>query len=173
MAVALGASLLVSGCSGERPSAPPPLDSSAPSQGSLAPSASLDAAAAVEAAYTQFWPRSAQTPHKPEDTWRDAIAAIAIEPQLSVTLEAMRRNKAAGFTTYGEVVVRITSVEVSGDTAKVVDCQDASRAGQADARTGDPKTVGVPRMPVTATMKRDQASGQWKVARLRFPGGAC
>lgn len=167
------APVLLAGCSGETPSAPPSADLSAPSQVSSAPSAPQDARAAVEAAYTQFWPRSSQTPHKPEDTWRDAMAAIAVEPQLSITLEAMRRNKAAGLTTYGEVVVRITSVEVTGDTAKVVDCQDASSAGQADARTGDPKTVGVSRMPVTATMKRDEASGQWKVARLRFPGGAC
>jgi hypothetical protein len=127
----------------------------------------------VENAYTQYWPRSAQTPHKPEDTWHDEMTAIATEPQLSTILEAMHRNKNAGLTTYGDVTVRVSLVEITGNNAKIVDCQDASRAGQADARTGDRKTVGVQRMPVHATLVRDAADGQWKVSQLDFPGGAC
>ncbi|NKQ51980.1 hypothetical protein HFP15_03685 [Amycolatopsis sp. K13G38] len=173
VAIPLGALSLVAGCG----SAPQPTTlssvnlSAAPSQAPAPPV--QDERAAVEAAYTQFWPRSSQAPHKPEDTWQGTMALIAVDPQLSITLEAMHRNRAAGLTTYGEVVVRISSVEVAGNTATVVDCQDASRAGQADAGTGDPKTVGVSRMPVTAAMKRDPVSGQWKVAQLNFPGGAC
>ena len=101
------------------------------------------------------------------------MAAIAVDPQLSTTLDAMRRNKTMGLTTYGDVTVRISSVEIAGGTATVVDCQDASHAGQADAATGARKTVGVPRMPVHATLVRDPADGQWKVSQLDFPGGAC
>ncbi|MFD2422697.1 hypothetical protein [Amycolatopsis pigmentata] len=125
------------------------------------------------AAYTQYWPRSAQAPHQPEDTWQTALAAVAVEPQLSTTLEAMHRNKSVGLTTYGDVTVRIVSVEITGDSATVVDCQDASRAGQADAATGDRKTVGVPRMPVHATLARDTSDGRWKVSQLDFSGSAC
>ncbi|MFE0024095.1 hypothetical protein [Amycolatopsis sp. NPDC059021] len=167
--------VLLAGCSSK--DAPAPTSSpnlSAPSQAHSVPSASKqDERKAIESAYTQYWPRSAQTPHKPENTWHDAMAAIAVEPQLSTTLDAMHRNKGLGLTTYGDVTVRIASVEVVGATAKVVDCQDASHAGQADANTGKPKTVGVPRMPVHATLARDPADGQWKVSQLDFPGGAC
>lgn len=166
--------LLVAGCSGGHdpaPAAPSSPNLSPPSQ---APTSSRqDEQAAVEAAYTQYWPRSAQTPHQPEDTWHDAMAAIAVDPQLSTTLDAMHRNKSLGLTTYGDVTVRISSAEVTGETATVVDCQDASHAGQADATTGDRKTVGVPRMPVHATLVHDTADGQWKILQLDFPGGTC
>lgn len=175
LASAVLAPMLVAGCSGGNAPAPTSSPSlSAPPQAPSAPSTSAqDQRQAVEAAYTQFWPRSLQVAQKPEDAWRDALAAVAVDPQLSTTLSGMRQQKAAGLTTYGEVTVRISSVEVAGATAKVVDCQDASHAGQADARTGDRKTVGVPRMPVHATLVRDTADGQWKVSQIDFPGGAC
>lgn len=165
----------LAGCSGgasqPRPSSP---NLSAPSPGPTAPSsAPSDGKEAVVAAYTQFWPRSLDAGNGPEDSWRGALAAIAVDPQLSTTLAAMARQKAAGITTYGQVAVRILSVEVSGSTAKVVDCQDASHAGQADARTGAKKTVGVARMLVHAMLVRDTANGTWKVSKTEFPGGAC
>lgn len=169
------APMLVAGCSGE--DAPAPTSSptlSAPSQIPSAPSTSgQDQRQAVEAAYTQFWPQTMHADDKPEDTWHDTVAAVATDPQLTTTLNAMRSQKQAGIKLYGDVTVRIVSVEVNGDTAKVVDCQDASRTGQADAKTGDRKTVGVPRDPVTASLKRDTGDGKWKVAQVSFPGGTC
>ncbi|MTD57140.1 hypothetical protein [Amycolatopsis pithecellobii] len=169
------APMLVAGCSGA--DAPAPTSSpnlSAPSQAPSAPSASgQDQRQAVEAAYTQFWPRTMHADDKPEDTWHDALAAVATDPQFTTTLNAMRYQKQAGIKIYGDVTARIVSVEVSGDTAKVVDCQDASHTGQADAKTGDRKTVGVPRNPVNASLKRDSSDGQWKVAEVSFPGGTC
>lgn len=164
------------GCSSEDSPvpAPPSPNLSAPAQAPTAGSSpQQDERQAVAAAYTQYWPRSAQAPHQPEDTWQAALGAVAVDPQLSTTLEAMRRNKSVGLTTYGDVTVRISSVEITGDSATIVDCQDASRAGQADAATGDRKTVGVPRMPVHATLARGTADGRWKVSQLVFPGGAC
>lgn len=170
----LFAPVLAAGCSGEEDSAPPAPspDLSAPSQATPSSSAP-DERQEVEQAYTQFWPRSLQVGQRPEETWRDGMAAVAVDPQLSTTLASMRQQKDAGITTYGEVTVRISSVEITGNSAKVVDCQDGSRAGQADASTGDKKTVGVPRMPVHAALVRDTADGQWKVSRVEFPGGEC
>ncbi|WP_158684532.1 hypothetical protein [Amycolatopsis orientalis] len=169
------APMLVASCSGG--DAPAPASSpnpSAPSQTPSAPSASgQDQRQAVEAAYTQFWPRTMHADDNPEDTWHDAVAAVATDPQLTTTLNAMRYQKQAGIKIYGDVTARIVSVDVTRDTAKVVDCQDASRTGQADAKTGDRKTVGVPRNPVNASLKRDTSDGQWKVAQVSFPGGTC
>ncbi len=101
------------------------------------------------------------------------MAALAADPQLSTALEAMRRNKEVGVKPYGDVTTRITGVDVQGDRATVTDCQDGSRSGQADAATGDRKTVGSPRIPIHAQMVRDAADGRWRVSQLAYPGGQC
>ena len=168
------APMLVAGCSGE--GAPAPTSSptlSAPQVSSVPSTSGQDQRQAVEAAYTQFWPRSLAIPNTPEDSWRDALAAIAVDPQLSKTLAAMHRNKQVGVKPYGDVTTRISRVDVRGDQATVIDCQDGSRSGQADAATGERKTVGSPQIPIHARLIRDAASGQWKVAQLDYPGGQC
>ncbi len=164
--------LLSAGCGGD--SAPP--SSTAPTMAApaQAPTASAqEQRQVVEAAYTQFWPRSLAVPNSPEVTWREEMAALAVDPQLSTTLEAMRRNKLVGVKPYGDVTTRINSVDVRGDQATVQDCQDGSRSGQADATNGDRKTVGSPRIPIHAKMVRDTADGRWKVSQLHYPGGPC
>lgn len=169
------APMLVAGCSsGDAPAPTSSPTLSAPSQAPSAPSTSgQDQRQAVEATYAQFWPRSLAIPNTPEDTWRNAMAAIAVDPQLSTTLEAMHRNKQVGVKPYGDVTTRISHVEVRGDRATVIDCQDGSRSGQADAATGDRKTVGSPQIPIHAQLARDAADGQWKVSQLEYPGGPC
>ena len=101
------------------------------------------------------------------------MAALAVDPQLSTTVEAMHRNKQVGVKPYGDVTTRISRVEVHGDQATVIDCQDGSRSGQADAATGARKTIGSPQIPIHAHMVRDAADGQWKVSQLEYPGGSC
>src|SRR5205823_477731 len=64
--------VLAAACSGGDP-APPP-NAPVPQAPSAPSSSGQDERAAVEATYTQYWPRSAQTPHQPEDTWHDAMA---------------------------------------------------------------------------------------------------
>lgn len=167
--------LLAAGCAGEgAPTSSTAPTLSAPTQVSsaLTPSGQ-EQRQAVEAAYTQFWPRSLAVPNSPEDAWREEMAALAVDPQLTTTLEAMRRNKLVGVKPYGDVTTRINSVDVRGDRATVQDCQDGSRSGQADATTGDRKTVGSPRIPIHAQMVRDTTDGRWKVSQLDYPGGPC
>ena len=171
LASAALAPVLVAGCSGQ--GAPAPTSSPAQSAPSVPSTSGQDQRQAVEAAYTQFWPRTMHADDKPEDTWHDAVAAVATDPQLTTTLNAIRYQSQAGIKIYGDVTAHIVSVDITGDTAKVVDCQDASHTGQADAKTGDRKTVGVPRNPVNASLKRDTSDGQWKVAQVSFPGGTC
>ncbi|ASR36611.1 hypothetical protein BAY61_18195 [Prauserella marina] len=164
--------LLGAGCSaGSEPAATASSPNlSAPSQNAATPS-DKDSGKDIEAAYSDFWVVSLTIDDKPEETWRDELGAVMVEPQLSITLDAVRSQAQAGITVYGDVTARIVSVEVAGDAATVVDCQDASRTGQADAETGDRKTVGVERNPVNAELKR--VDGQWKVAQVSFPGGTC
>ncbi|SDU12038.1 hypothetical protein [Amycolatopsis keratiniphila] len=172
LALVGSAVVLLVGCSGGTgqvtPSSP---NLSAPPQ--AATSSGQDERAAVKTAYSAFWSRTLQADDEPEETWRAAMAAVAVDPQLTTTLNAMRTQKQAGIKVYGDVTARIQSVEVDGASAIVRDCQDASRTGQADATTGDPKTVGVPRNPVSADLKRDSSDGRWRVAKVAFPGGTC
>ncbi|HWD05820.1 MAG TPA: hypothetical protein VG674_25560 [Amycolatopsis sp.] len=167
--------VVLAGCSGGNapaPTSPPNL--SAPPQTSAVPTSSADEQRqAVEFAYSQFWHSTFHTADQPESNWHDAVAAVAVDPQLTTTLGAMRAQRQAGVAVYGDVTARIVSVQVTGDSAKVVDCQDDSRAGQADAKTGKRKTVGVARNPVTAELKRGSADGRWKVSQVAFPGGTC
>ncbi|MFI7123761.1 hypothetical protein [Amycolatopsis sp. NPDC049868] len=164
--------VLLVGCGGGAGQVSPSASNlSAPPQ--AASSAGQDERAAVEAAYSAFWSRTLQTDDEPEDTWRAAMAAVAVDPQLTTTLNAMRAQKQAGIEVYGDVTARIQSVQIDGASAIVRDCQDASRTGQADSTTGDPKTVGVPRNPVSADLKRDSSDGRWRVAKVAFPGGTC
>jgi hypothetical protein len=167
--------VLLAGCGGGSvPARPSPPDLSAPSQTSSTPNSSgQEQRQTVEAAYTQFWPRSLAIPNMPEGTWQKEMADLAVDPQLSTTLDGMRRNKQVGVKPYGDVTTRISQVDVNGDRATVIDCQDGSRSGQADTATGDRKTVGSPQIPIRAHMVRDTTNGQWKVSQLEYPGGPC
>ncbi len=172
VALAGSAAVLLVSCSGGTGRvSPSSTNLSAPPQ--TASSSGQDERAAVETAYSAFWSRTLQTDDEPEDTWRAAMTAVAVDPQLTTTLNAMRTQRQSGIKVYGDVTARIQSVQIDGASAKVADCQDASRTGQADATTGDPKTVGVPRNPVAADLKRDNTDGRWRVAKVAFPGGTC
>lgn len=128
---------------------------------------------AVIASYEEFWQRHNRLRERPASSWRGELAEVAVNPQLKITLQGMRFNRANGITTYGAVRSRITKVIVDGNTATVSDCQDASRAGKADLETGEKKTVGVSRNPVRARLERVADGGEWKVAKITFPGGDC
>lgn len=145
-------------------------DLSAPSASTGTTSAKSERQA-VETAYDQFWNRMHAVPHEPESTWDDTMAEVAVDPQLKITLQGMRLAKERGVTSYGEVTSRISDVDIDGDEATVVDCQDASESGQADAESGEKKSVGVERNPVEARLHRDNS--RWKVAEISYPGGEC
>lgn len=83
----------------------------------------------------------------------------------------LAQQRAKGVSLYGEITPRITGVRITGDEAVVTDCQDASRAGQADA-SGRARTAGLERNPVTTTLHRDEV-GAWKVVEITYPGGSC
>jgi hypothetical protein len=128
--------------------------------------------AAVEAAYTKFWSVSWGLDRRPPGQWGATLATVATNPVLSRLYEGTRLQRAQGTRLYGQVVPHPTLRALTGGTARVIDCQDASHAGQADARTGTPKTVGVARSPVTATLTRGP-DGVWRVADVDYPGGTC
>lgn len=145
-------------------------DLSAPLNSGAAPA--QNAEDQVVAAYKEFWQRLRYVEDEPQDEWKAYLGEVAVDPQLRISLQATRFQKLNGITLYGDVAHRITDVEINGDKATVDDCQDASKTGQADAKTGKRKTVGVARDPVRAAMKRID-NETWKVSKITFAGGEC
>jgi hypothetical protein len=151
---------------------------SASASGSRSGSGSAPASAegqveAVEVAYRRYWQVSRDLDQRyPRRAWRRVLAQVAADPALSLVLArtaAQTRNRT---TLYGAVVPHPTVALHGPAAAGVRDCQDASRAGQADAVTGARRTVGVARNLVTAQLIRG-GDGRWRVSSVSFPGGSC
>jgi hypothetical protein len=101
------------------------------------------------------------------------LGRVAVDPQLSLVLANTKTQKRIGIRIYGHVIPHPTVAPVNGaNTATVRDCQDASKSGQLDAKTGKPRTVGVARNPVAAVLRRGPG-GQWRVASISYPTGTC
>lgn len=129
---------------------------------------------AVEAAYRRYWTVSRTFDRQyPESQWRRVLAEVAAEPHLGLVLARTRTQHRDGIRLYGQVVPHLTVLPIGGaDTAVVRDCQDASHAGQADAATGRPRTVGVPRNPVLGRLRRG-SDRVWRVYSIEFPEERC
>jgi hypothetical protein len=130
--------------------------------------------AAVLAAYQEFW-RVGRTFDRdyPPAQWRAVLSQVATDPVLSRAVSGAQLQRQNGTVLYGQVIPHptVTSLDPAGQ-ARVSDCQDASHAGQADAKTGKPKTVGVAHSPVRAILLRG-TDGRWRVSDVEYVGGRC
>lgn len=174
-AVVLAASAVLVGC--DRADSPEPPPSAGPTPASATPSAEATTAAeaeraAVDAAYRRFWAVSWDVDKQDPARWRPVLASVSVDPVLTRLYAGTKAQQQGGIRLYGEVVPRPTVGRIAGGRAEVRDCQDASGAGQADARTGARKTVGVARTPVAASLVRG-SDGVWRVSEVRYPGGRC
>lgn len=143
-----------------------------PEQSDQSSPSSTDQRAAVEAAYRRFWSVSWDVDKQPPARWRSLLASVSVDPELTRLYAGTRAQQAAGIRLYGRVVPRPSAGRLVGSRADLSDCQDASKAGQADARSGARKTVGVARTPVTASLVRG-SDGVWRVSDIRYTGGSC
>jgi hypothetical protein len=145
---------------------------------SIRPSASAtstsrqDTASDIEHVYVEFWAIGNKVIHDDPATWSSELAAVAVDPQLTRMLSNLNTLRSRSVTVYGETREHVTKIDVEGAAATVSDCQDASGSGQADAKTGEHRTVGVPRSPVSVRMQRG-ADGKWRVADVSYPKGGC
>jgi hypothetical protein len=175
--VPLAALALAAGCAraNTRPAdeASPPHQLAPRSTSTRVGTPSLTDRAAIEAAYQRFWNvgQRLASSHS-ESQWRAVLADVATEPLLSGLIDGLHAELAAGSRPYGTVVPHVITVEIDGGRANLLDCQDASRSGDADADTGLPRTVGRARTPVAATLQRG-ADGRWRVSQARYLDGQC
>src|SRR5206468_2090672 len=120
-----------------------------------------------------FWPVLATFARQPEASWRRVLGQVAVDPQLGLTIALSGEQRRNGVTVYGQPRPRAPRVVVRADgTAVVQDCADFSATGQADARTGHRRTVGIPRNPVRVSLRKEP-DGRWRVSEVHYPGGRC
>jgi hypothetical protein len=86
-------------------------------------------------------------------------------------IQNYRSFEIKGWTLRGSVLLNPTVTSVSGHTARIRDCQDASRLLAYDS-AGHPVSQGVSRFDrADVTLMNEE--GQWKVSDLRVVRGGC
>ncbi len=100
----------------------------------------------------------------PADQVEQAIAQVAVDPQLSRLRAAYVKLKAQHQAGYGHDISYISWPQpIDGkDTAVLSDCQDGSQSGFLDTQTGNKLTVGTPNAPARGTLQRTPDG--WRVA---------
>ena len=161
--------LVLSGCTGE-PAVPGPSPSPSidppPGGGLSHPVTHPDVAYAWSALWSQSWP----VDQLPASQWRPVLDQVASGPLVDQLVQRKTADFARGVRLYGQIQPHVTGIRVTGGQATVLDCQDASHAGQADA-SGTPKTVGIARTSVLGTLTRTESG--WRVERIDYSGGRC
>jgi hypothetical protein len=177
--VGLAVTLVASACGGHGsrvvlPSTSPP---AGPTSGSILPSSSASAATrqgAAVAAYTSFFPAVNQALQAPPEQARSILQGYAAGDYLDFEIRQVIDHQARHLEPWGKTVVHVTDVQLDRDKAKVHDCQDASNAGLADARTHQlvPQSRGNAHRNLIAAMKLG-SDGRWRLTDLKQYRAVC
>lgn len=174
LVVTVASVLCITSCSsGPRSGVSPRTSASASSPSSSRATAPAADTGAVETAYRAFWPTLTSFDRRyPEAQWKTVLSRVSVDPQLSQAIAVAKEQRRNGITLYGQPQPRTPRIAIdSRAKATLADCVDFSRSGQADAKTGQRKTVGLARTPVTLTLTKGVDG--WRVSNVTFPGGKC
>lgn len=169
MAVSAAVIMIAAACGGASTEMSPSSGWPAPTPTS---SSSHADTADIERAYVAFWDAVNAVAHQDPSQWPGTLGAVATDPELNAMLNNLNTLRSRSLTVYGTTREHVTKIDVTGVSATLTDCQDASESGQADVNTGQHKTVGIPRNPITADLVRS-ADGRWRVSDVSYPGGGC
>ena len=123
-------------------------------------------------AYRQFWRIAAEVGRYPTGEWRARLRPVAAEPFLSELLKGLAEQQERGVVDFGTVQLHPTVAALLSTRASIIDCQDASRSGEADRITGEVKTVGSSRTLFTATLTKS-LRGEWQITQARYLPDSC
>ncbi|MWA02758.1 hypothetical protein F8568_020740 [Actinomadura sp. LD22] len=166
---AVGAVVALSGCSGGQQAVA--LPSSTDSRTPLGSSSAADAKAA-ELAYRNFVAMLDRADSLPAESRRQQLATLMAEPQLSRVLKRIAVMKKQHLTTYGNVIVHVTSVQLTTNGATVLDCQDTRNAGLINSVTQKKVNRGVKEDSTKALLIKGR-DGKWRVSKSITLGEGC
>lgn len=162
------------------PSTVPPTSPASPTASADGPSAatlsSSDPAAqeaadraAVEKAWSDFWPVSDNLWRLPEEDRPGAASAVAVDPTLSQVVERAKALEEKGLESYGQLTFHPYWEKAinNGEVAVMGDCTDTSQSGAREVATGAIRTIGIPQRNTRATFVRGQ-DGIWRVANIEY-----
>ncbi|WP_141578762.1 hypothetical protein [Actinomadura sp. WMMA1423] len=163
-----GVALALTGCSNDNDAVA--LPSSSHTTPSL-PSPSSDEEA-VKETYTSFISTLDRADSLPDESRRQQLSALMVDPQLSRVLQRVEELRSKNLTSYGKVIVHITSVDVAGNDATLHDCQDSSRAGIMNRTTRKKIKRGVEKGRTKAYLIKG-ADEKWRISKYVVLGEGC
>lgn len=127
---------------------------------------------ALLAQYRGFWDNLAVAAAQPPQPRRELLSRYAVAPALERILLTQQQQDARGERMYGVNVPNVVDLQIKGDTASVLDCQDATGAGYKDIQTGELKTAGVNPNPVRVGLLQG-SDRLWRVSTIDFVDEGC
>lgn len=164
--------VLAGACGGHEPRVN--LQGTASPGAAVSPSSTPSAQQAAMAAYTGFLDAAKRAMLAPPGQARSILGDYVTGAYLDWEVRQVMEHHDAHQVPWGNAVVHVTGVDLRPRAAKVHDCQDASNAGLADARTHEliPSTRGTANRNLIADMTLG-GDGRWRVAGLKERQGAC
>jgi hypothetical protein len=171
---------LTAGCGGHRstvtfPVTTPPQGptSRANASRSVTPSPQTARDAAI-AAYAAFYEAADKAILAPPEQARSIMRDYVTGEYLDWEIRQLMIHQTQHEEPWGKPVLHVTHVDLTATTAKIHDCQDASNAGLANAKTHQliPRTRGTANRNLIADMTLG-GDGQWRVSGLKQYPTAC
>ena len=93
-------------------------------------------------------------------------AEVPVGPAYASVVKSMTAQAAFGKALYGRAILKPHVMSLDVEDAVVRDCQDTSRSGVEDVKTGRNETGGIPRTLVVTNMHLSE--GTWRISKIDY-----
>lgn len=159
------------GCTDE-PTQPTDLPDTATSAATSSSAGGTEEEQAVVEAYKGFWTELIALGDVDPEEVQETIAPYTTSPLLEQVDQVIANFRKNGLKPAGSVQFSNIAVDLTGDTATINECRDASTELVIDAANGQTVSSGEPRSAISTTAVR-QADGLWKISDYTLTVGGC
>lgn len=128
----------------------------------------------IQRKYEEYWTILARAGRSTPDEARTLLTPYTADSYLDHLVDGVRQMREQKREPYGQVVPHVKEVWVSGDAAKVIDCQAVSGAGMANADTHEliPGTQTGTTANVEATLRKS-GKDEWRLTGVTIKEEPC
>lgn len=120
---------------------------------------------AVVAVYRDLYPAGQRAEKTAPEERKAILEHVATQPLLDRMLRGIAALRVTRRVTWGSPVIHASDIVIKGDQATLHDCQDGTRLGQADDKTGEHLTHGKGGTHLVATLQNGK-DGAWRVSKV-------